>query len=552
MSESATPLFGAGPDGPHGELRTLVEEQTALRRVATLVAAGASDDDLIGAVTFEIARLFGAQRVNAMRWSGDTLRVIGDWNADGAPSLTGRDYGYGGDTLTVRVIDSGAPARIESEADFQTEFARARWRELGIHASIGAPIIVGGSVWGVITASRTALNDTFPDRAEERLGDFAALVAQAIANAEARRELAALAGEQAALRRIATLVAGGRPQADVLAAATREAGEIFGAQAVYLVRWEGVQDEVVVLGGWSDPDNESLSPKTHYHPTRGGPTLKVLETGFACRGEESSLELGTRCVIAAPVIITANLLGSLVAQRSTASPFPAGAEVRLRSFGDLLAQSIANEQAQEEMRASRARIVQAADDARRKLERNLHDGAQQRLVSVSLSLRVATAKLPAAPEDALEVIRTATEELALAIDELRELARGLHPSTLTDQGLGPALELLAKRAPFEVSVANRLEERLPAPVEAAAYYVAAESLTNIAKYARASSVHVRLDRQGEVACVEVVDDGVGGANVSGGSGLRGLADRVEALDGSFGVESPGGGGTRVWAKLPVV
>ena len=552
MGESATPLFGAGPEGPHAVLRTLVEEQTALRRVATLVAAGASDEDIIGAVTFEVARLFGAQRVNAMRWSGETLRVIGDWNADGAPSLTGRDYGYGGDTLTVRVIDAVAPARIESEADFQTEFARARWRELGIHASIGAPIIVGGSVWGVITASRTAPNDSFPEGAEERLGDFAALVAQAIANAEARRELNALAGEQAALRRVATLVAGGRPQAEVLAAATREAGEIFGAQAVHLVRWEGVQDEVVVLGGWSrDPQNPSLPARALYHPTPGGPTLRVLETGFACRGEESSRELGTRCVIAAPVIITANLLGALVAQRSTANPFPAQAEIRLRSFGDLLAQSIANERAQEEMRASRARIVQAADDARRKLERNLHDGAQQRLVSVSLSLRVATAKLPAAPEDALAVIRTATEELALAIDELRELARGLHPSTLTDQGLGPALELLAKRAPFEVKVANRLDERLPAPVEAAAYYVAAESLTNIAKYAQASSVHVRVGRQGELACVEVMDDGVGGANVCGGSGLRGLADRVEALDGSFGVESPAGGGTRVWAKLPV-
>ncbi len=552
MSDRARPLLDRGLEGHEEELQRLVDEQTALRRVATLVAAGTSDVDLVAEVTSEIAQLFGADRAAALRWDGDTIRIIGDWNVAGAPTtLTDRVYSFGGDTITARVVNSAAPARVESVDDLHTEFARTRWDELGLQASIGAPIVVDGHIWGVITASRTTKDDPFAPGAEHRLGDFAALVAQAIANSEARREVAELADEQAALRRVATLVAGGRPQPEVLEAATREAGELFAAQAVYLVRWEGVQDEVVVVGGWNDGSEPLVAPQSRYHPARGSATLRVLETGFASRADESSLELGERCVIAAPVIVTANLLGALVAVKPIGKAFPVEAEIRLRSFGDLVAQSIANEQAQAEMRASRARIVRAADEARQKLERNLHDGAQQRLVSVSISLRLATAKLPAAPEDARVIITAASEELAHALDELRELARGLHPAILTKHGLGQALEVLAERAPFEVAVADELDERLPPSVEAAAYYVVAESLTNIAKYAQASAVEVRVCRQDGVARVEVVDDGVGGADVSLGSGLRGLADRVEALDGRLGVVSPPAEGTCVWAEIPL-
>jgi signal transduction histidine kinase len=276
----------------------------------------------------------------------------------------------------------------------------------------------------------------------------------------------------------------------------------------------------------------------------------VLETGIASRGHESSPECSDLCVIAAPVIVTAHLLGALIAVRASGDAFPVGAEVRLRSFGDLVAQSIANAHAQEEMRASRARIVRAADEARQKLERNLHDGAQQRLVSASISLRLALAKLPAGAEDARKILTAAADELTLAVNELRELARGIHPAVLTEQGLGRALEVLADRAPLEVVVANELDQRLPPPVEAAAYYVVAESLTNCAKYADASVVEVRVSRRNGVARVEVVDDGIGGADVSRGSGLRGLADRVEALDGRLGLESPPTAGTRVWAEIP--
>ncbi len=205
---------------------------------------------------------------------------------------------------------------------------------------------------------------------------------------------------------------------------------------------------------------------------------------------------------------------------------------------------------EEEIRASRARIVEAGDEARRRLERNLHDGAQQRLVALSLSLRLAQAKLDSDPETAARVLDSARDELAAALDELRELARGIHPAVLTDRGLPAALEALASRSPIPIEIETP-DEELPRPVEAAAYYVIAEALANVAKYAGASGATVRVSREDGRARVEVGDDGVGGADPGAGSGLRGLTDRVEALGGTLWIESPAGGGTRVTAEIPL-
>jgi PAS domain S-box-containing protein len=206
---------------------------------------------------------------------------------------------------------------------------------------------------------------------------------------------------------------------------------------------------------------------------------------------------------------------------------------------------------EEELRRSRSRLVDAADAERRRLERNLHDGAQQRLVSLSLALRLAESKLRADPEAASTILGGAGEELALALQELRELARGLHPAILTDRGLAPALETLAERASVPVEVEVDLDRRLPGPVEVAIFYVVSESLANIAKHAGANAVTVRVSHTDDAVVVEVADDGVGGADERLGSGLRGLSDRVEALGGRLGVESPGGAGTRVMARMPL-
>jgi PAS domain S-box-containing protein len=207
-------------------------------------------------------------------------------------------------------------------------------------------------------------------------------------------------------------------------------------------------------------------------------------------------------------------------------------------------------QQEEEIRASRARIVAAADDARRKLERNLHDGAQQRLVALSLALRLAQAKLATDPEGSSKILVDASSELAQALEELRELARGIHPALLTDRGLKAAVQALADRTPLDVDL-DIPDERLPAPLEAAAYYVVSESIANVIKHAHATRVQVRVAKNGESVTIEVADDGVGGAEAPRGSGLRGLADRLAALDGRLRIESPSAGGTRVVAEAPL-
>jgi signal transduction histidine kinase len=204
----------------------------------------------------------------------------------------------------------------------------------------------------------------------------------------------------------------------------------------------------------------------------------------------------------------------------------------------------------DELAASRARIVTAGDTERRRLERNLHDGAQQRLVALSLSLRMALGRLESDPATAGAILAGASDELALALEELRELARGLHPAVLTDRGLRAAVEMLAGRSPVPVEIVDIPDERLPGPVEAAAYYLIAEALTNVAKYAGASAVRVRVATSDAGVLVEVSDDGVGGADPAGGSGLRGLADRVEALGGTLEVRSAAGAGTSLRAEIP--
>jgi signal transduction histidine kinase len=265
---------------------------------------------------------------------------------------------------------------------------------------------------------------------------------------------------------------------------------------------------------------------------------------------ETLRSVGIRSSVAAPVVVDGRLWGAVTASTTSDDLFPEGAEHRLGRFAELVAQAIANAEANDELRASRARLVEAAHDERRRIERNLHDGAQQRLVALSLTLRLAQGKLETDPDATAELLAAATGELAQALEELRELARGIHPAILSDRGLSAALQALATRAPLPVELVELPEERLPEAVEAAAYYVVAEGLTNVAKYAQASAATVRVARRNGTAVVEIADDGVGGADATLGSGLRGLADRVEALDGHIEVSSEPGTGTTIRAAIP--
>jgi signal transduction histidine kinase len=530
-------------EGPRedAEDARLAEEQAALRRVATLVAARASEAEVVAAITAEVGRLYDADTANTLRWDGGALKVVGDWYRDGRPGRAGDVYSFGGDTISVRVIAASAPARVDSTEDLQTDFARERWRELGIDASIGAPVIVDGDVWGVVTASRFRGRESFPPSAEEHLGDFATLFALAIGNAAWQRSLAAMLEEQSALRRIATLVAGGRSAAEVLGEVVRQVAVSFVAQSVDVVRWRGVQNEVAVLRGWTAGATPAPTPGETLQLPPEDAVIQVLETGVATR---------TAGAIAAPMIINGSLEGALVAHRSSSEPFPPGSEGRLRGFADLAAHSLSTETAQTDLRRSRERIVRVGDAARLRLERNLHDGAQQRLVAVSMSLRVALKHVDGDPERTRALLEDAAEELSHALEELRDLARGLHPAILTERGLGPALEAVARRSVVPVTLESSCDADLPGSVAAAAYYVVAEALTNTAKYAQAAGVTVRVRSRTGAVHVEVADDGVGGATVSEGSGLLNLTDRVAALGGRLSIVSPPRGGTTLKAVIP--
>jgi signal transduction histidine kinase len=226
----------------------------------------------------------------------------------------------------------------------------------------------------------------------------------------------------------------------------------------------------------------------------------------------------------------------------------AGAAARLALENERLQAELRAQLA--ELRASRTRIVQAGDEERRRLERNLHDGAQQRLLSLGLALQLARVQIGAEANGAAELLSEAEDELRAALDELRELARGIHPAILTDQGLGAAVRSLAERSGVPVTIVGLPQQRLDEPIEAAAYFLVSESLTNCAKHAHASAIRLSITRQDRTAVVDIDDNGVGGADPTGGSGLRGLSDRVHALDGTFQIESPCGGGTHLHAELP--
>jgi PAS domain S-box-containing protein len=366
--------------------------------------------------------------------------------------------------------------------------------------------------------------------------------------------------EQAALRRVAVAVASERRVEQIFDLVTEEVGRLLDADSANVVRVGPDGKTGVIVGRWSEPGVHAEEVGTEVRML-GGPANQAIDTGRPVRadlGEDTPEPLATRfreqgmsSVVAAPIIVAGKVWGAVSASLTAPKIFPPGMEVRVGEFTRLVSLAIANEEARDQLAASRARIVEAGDAERRRLERNLHDGAQQRLVSLSLSLRLAQARLRSDPEAATQLLSAAGAELALALEELRELARGIHPAVLTDRGLGPALESLAGRAPLPVDVLSVPEERLPGPVEAAAFYVVSEALANVAKYAEATSVSVSVARENGRAVVEVADDGKGGADPTKGSGLRGLLDRVEALEGVLAVDSPPGAGTRVRAEIPL-
>jgi signal transduction histidine kinase len=262
-------------------------------------------------------------------------------------------------------------------------------------------------------------------------------------------------------------------------------------------------------------------------------------------------DVGLRSGVATPIIVQGRLWGVMVAASLDEQPLAPDTEARLASFTELVATAIANAESRSALDASRARIVAAFDEARRRIERDLHDGAQQRLVSLGLTLRAAQTAVPPKLGELGSELANVAEGLTNVVDELRELASGIHPAILAKGGLGSALRTLARRSTVPVELDVQAQDRLPEPVEVATYYVVSEALTNAAKHAQASVVQVEVAAVGGVLRLGVRDDGVGGADPTRGSGLVGLKDRVEALGGTITVQSPPGAGTALQVDLPL-
>jgi PAS domain S-box-containing protein len=375
----------------------------------------------------------------------------------------------------------------------------------------------------------------------------------------AAADLRLLAREQAALRRVATCVASEADPSSVFDIVAEEVGRLLGGRAANVVRFEPDADAGTLVGGWT---RHFRSLQVGSQVTFDGPTaLGMVKRSMrparvddysTVPGEFAAVirELGIDASVAAPIGVGGELWGAIVVSTTRDAPLAADAEARIEEFAELVAVGLASAEARAEVVASRARIVAAGDAERRRLERNLHDGAQQQLVTLSLSLRMARAKLDPAGE-AAALLDEASDQLTRALADLRELARGIHPAILTDQGLATALEALAGRAPVPVELSVDAPQDIPEQIEATVYYVAAEALTNTAKYARAGSARVSVECDGRRLTLEVADDGCGGADRKLGSGLSGLADRVSALGGRLRVISPAGGGTTVTAELPI-
>ena len=552
---------GVGRDPPdQARLRQLAEEQAALRRVATLVARGEPPEALFAAVTEEVGQLLRVDLANLWRYEpGRTGISVATWGTAGKRFPVGSRWPLEGYNLGTLVFESGRPARIDRYADGFSGPLGAAAREAGIRSAVGTPIIVEGRLWGAVFAG-SILEQPLPPDTEGRLASFTELVATAIANAESRVALARLAEEQAALRRVATLVARGTAPEEVFAAVAEEVGRLLPVDSATMCRYES-EGTLTFVAHWG-----SAVARFPVGTRRilGGHNLGTLvfESGRPVRvdgyADSSSGALGAvvreaalRSAVGTPIIVEGRLWGLIAAGSSREQPLPADTEARLVSFTELVATAVANADSRAELMASRARIVAAADETRRRIERDLHDGTQQQLVSLVLDVRTVQAAMPSGLAELEGELARIAERVTGVFDQVREISHGIHPAILSERGLQAALKALARRSAVPVELDLRTRRRLPGPVEVAAYYAVSEALANAAKHARASAVQVELDTPDTVVRLAIRDDGIGGADPARGSGLTGLRDRIEAVGGTLDVTSPADGGTTLRIEIPL-
>jgi signal transduction histidine kinase len=551
---------GAGRDPPdQARPGQLAREQAALRRVATLVAQATPPETVFAAVAEEIGQLLAVDFTILVRYDPqDTLEVVGTWTRTGAPAPTpvGGQLPLGGRNVTTVVYRTGRPARIDY-SEVSGVIGQVASRDWGLRSSVGVPVSAENRLWGCIVVAFSR-QELLPAETEARLASFTELVATAIANAESRAALTRLAEEQAALRRMATLVAQGVPPVEIFSAVSDEVARLFRARAAVL-RFDHGGPAVVFVGVSKTLE---LPAGTRWEFQPGMASAEVYRTGSSARVDAmdwpsasgpvagAARRLGTVSTVGSPIVAEGRLWGAMTIS-STDELLPFGTEGRLEKFTGLLATAIANAESRSELAASRRRIVAASDEARRRIERDLHDGTQQRLVSLGLAARAAEADAVAGRGDLRAELSRIAAGLADAVAELQEFSRGIHPAILATRGLAPALRTLARRCAVPVDLDVTTDARFPQPIEIAAYYVASETLANAMKHAQASHIEISLTTRNGSLLLSIRDDGVGGADPARGSGLAGLVDRVEALGGSIHVHSAAGAGTHITVDLPL-
>jgi PAS domain S-box-containing protein len=536
------------------------------------IAAAALTSLVLAAVTAERTRAAEALVTNEERLRSvvhsmaeglivrDARGVITDCNA-AAEQILGRRRkdlrGRRPETVLHDVADTTG-ATVASDRLLGDAALRSGAPETGIVARVRRPD--GEGRWVAISSAPVLGADGRPEGVVSTLSDITE-------RREAEQRLVAsehatrlLADEQAALRRIATLVAAEPTPATLFERVNEEVARLLDVPSATLVRYSA-DDHATVVATYTERGTSGVTVGADV-PLDGDTVVALVHrSGRAERvdsyeGEPGALAerlraLGFRSSVAAPISVGGRLWGVLAASTRQPEGLPANTERRLCDFAELVAQALANADARDELAASRARLVEVGDAERQRLERNLHDGAQQQLVALAVALRLVDARIGRDDDAAHRELAGAREHLDQALAELRELARGIHPAVLTDRGLKPAVDALATRAPVPIEVGEIPDARLPEPVETAAYYLIAEAITNVAKYASATHVAVSVRREDGHVLVRVSDDGVGGADPAGGTGLRGLSDRVEALHGHLRVDSPDGGGTRISAEIPI-
>jgi signal transduction histidine kinase len=551
--------FSDAEDRRREECRRREDEKilAAQRRIATLVAGGAPPDEVFATIAEQVGDVIGLPLVLVWRYESDCVgAVISAWGELQHQFQPGSRWPLDGGAVCALLRKIGHPQRVDDFADVRGTIADAQ-REAGMCACAGAPIIVDGEVWGAISALSSGPGP-LPDRIEYRLAEITELVATAISNSAGREQLARLAEEQAALRRVAMLVAHGVSEGELFGAVIEEVGRLFAADFAGMIRYEP-DLTVVPVAAWGAEGEHPAWPDPWPSDEVDLATL-IAATHRAVRidwsdvpGTMASLlrDVGIRSSVGSPILVDERLWGAVGVHTRRPHPFPLDTESRLENFTELVATGISNVQARAELAASRARMVEAAEEERRRVVRDLHDGAQQRLVHAIITLKRGRGALENGEEpDVRAVLTEALDHAQRANEELRELAHGILPVTLTHRGLRAAVSELARRMP--VPVENRVSPgRLAATIEATAYFVVAEALTNIAKHSRARQATVSACVEHGTLRIQVRDDGIGGARPDG-SGLLGMADRLAALGGQLRIESPAAGGTLIAADLPLM